>query len=207
MSVIFYGEGEHRGGFVGYRVSRSVGGKTHEHYFSLRRYSKEEAKALAYEKDEALRVEAERLRAERKKRPELRAEHVLLDTQDPSLIVRNFQAKLTHQRKLVVLPNGQKAVKYAYTYPEFVITYPKENGRLSMYRPRVDKLGFDAAFEDALRHYIKHWLPNATPKEIAKIRSLKPDRSVFYEHEYLRNCLVFGSSALPSIERIKTMCQ
>lgn len=207
MSVIFYDEGKHSGGFVGYRVARCVGGVHTQHYFSLRQYSESEAKALAHEKDEALRVEAERLRAERKQRPELRAEHVLLDTQDPSLIVRNFQAKLTHQRKLVALPCGLKTVKYAYTYPEFVVTYPKGNGRLGMYRSRIDKLGFDAAFEDALRHYIKHWLPNATPKEIAKIRSLKPDRSVFYEHEYLRNCLVFGSAALPSIERIKTMCQ
>lgn len=207
MSVIFYGEGEHRGGFVGYRVSRCVGGVQLQYYFSLRRYSEPEAKALAYEKDEALRVEAERLRAERKQHPELRAEQLLLDTQDPSLIVRNFQAKLTHQRKLVVLPDGKRAVKYAYTYPEFVVKYQKENGRLSTYRPRVDKLGFDTAFDEAVRLYVKHWLPNATPKEIAKIRSLKPDRSVFYEHEYLRNCLVFGSTALPSIEQIKAMCQ
>lgn len=50
MAVIYYGEGTHDAGFVGFRVARTVGvaDDYRQEYFSLREYSYATAHRLAY---------------------------------------------------------------------------------------------------------------------------------------------------------------
>lgn len=54
MTVIFYEEGEHDAGFVGFRVARTVGVNSdyRQAYFSLNDYSYEEAELLAHKEND-----------------------------------------------------------------------------------------------------------------------------------------------------------
>lgn len=61
MAVIFYDEGEHDTGFVGFRVATTLGSNEsyHQKYYSLKDYSYATARKLAYAQDAEWRAEAE----------------------------------------------------------------------------------------------------------------------------------------------------
>ena len=64
MAVIYYGEGTHDAGFVGFRVARTVGvaDDYRQEYFSLREYSYATAHRLAYSLDRKWEAEAEEVK-------------------------------------------------------------------------------------------------------------------------------------------------
>lgn len=68
MAVIYYGEGTHDAGFVGFRVARTVGvaDDYRQEYFSLREYSYATAHRLAYSLDRKWEAEAEEVKRQNK---------------------------------------------------------------------------------------------------------------------------------------------
>jgi hypothetical protein len=66
MTVIYYGEGEHPAGFVGYRVARTIGVDTEyrQKYFSLNVYSAAVAFEKAHKLDREWKEEAESIKRE-----------------------------------------------------------------------------------------------------------------------------------------------
>lgn len=68
MSIRFYDKGEHRSGFVGFRVTREIYGcsTTRQKYFSLNDYSYADAYTLAHDLNSEWDLESEREKAKRR---------------------------------------------------------------------------------------------------------------------------------------------
>ncbi|GAJ65802.1 hypothetical protein ACT9N5_16855 [Edwardsiella piscicida] len=200
MPVKFYAFGEHPTGFVGYRVHVSVAGKDRQKYFSTNKYPPDLAKKLAYEMDQSWKAEAEEAKRSGWSKNVFTPRH----GERPSLIVKNFHVKLTHQRKLDNKAGG--AVKSAYTFPEFIVTYcARRNGRnlQTSKHYRIDKLGLTEAFQKACAFYAEiYQLDDAQRQELD---SLKPSLELFTGILYQQLCQKFGQEKIPSPEEILAM--
>ena len=60
MAVIEYKEGEHRSGFIGFRVDTTIGGKRYQEYYSIQAYGWDLAEEHAYNLNDKWRKRAEK---------------------------------------------------------------------------------------------------------------------------------------------------
>ncbi|WP_434155676.1 hypothetical protein [Pseudomonas sp. JZ134] len=112
MAVMFYGEGEHPAGFIGYRVATTLGEESEfrQRYFGLSEYSPAQAHSLAESLDRKWRTEAEavkRARGLRQGRPK----------GGPGVLAMGFRAAFKVER-------GRKGHYGTYITPYSVIANP-----------------------------------------------------------------------------------
>jgi len=167
MSVIYYKEGEHGGGFEGFRVARTIGGDANyrQRYFSLNRYSYAEANKLANTLDEKWKKETtaalnnKRILSVSKKN----------ENASPHIIVEGFRAAILVERKKRA---GETRTYYS---PGFYVKKPGY-GQSNIFF-RVRKHGYQGAYIEAAKKYsdIHGLSANVRLALIAK----KPNRSLF----------------------------
>ncbi|MFK4131924.1 hypothetical protein ACI2KR_06470 [Pseudomonas luteola] len=165
MTVIFYAKGEHPSGFIGYRVSTSVGHgeDRRQNYFALSMYSVEEAYKLAHERNDKLREEAEIVKRKRgllQGRPKGGA----------GVLAMGFRAGFKIER-------GRKSKSYdrPRITPCFIVPNPGHGNGDKKFLTTVH--GFDGAFNAAAQHYCE--LHELEPHEKKIIFSKKPDKELF----------------------------
>ena len=156
MSVIFYGEGEHPSGFVGYRVATTLGtaDEFRQEYFSLNNYSAATAEWREVAEDE---VRLNRLRRSK-------------GNAGPGGLITGFRAYIRVGR-------GKAAHHTGFITPVFVVQKPGHGVGERMFSIR--KLGYDEAFSQAADYYAL--VNGLSEAELAAVRRLKPERKLFTE--------------------------
>lgn len=163
MAIFEYKEGEHPGGFIGFRVVCTVGDEYRQKYFSLRKAKRTEKAAI---KNTATELEA-KWAAE-------------------AAIIRKERAVLGDH------PNVKKVHSTGYTGLRCVILCEKKNRAGEMrtyYAPafvargkgekafRVSKFGYEKAWQEAVKYYSEnHDLPKGLKPKILKAM---PDKGQF----------------------------
>ncbi len=163
MSVIYYGEGDHPAGFIGYRVATTLGecSEFRQRYFALSEYSPAQAQALAEELNDKWRREAEAAKRDsllERKRP----------YGGPGVIVMGLRASFNVKR-------GKKAHHATTITPCFIVSNPEYGKGHTTFVTTT--MGFDAAFIAAVEHFGR--IHALSPEELAVIVSLKPDQELF----------------------------
>lgn len=165
MAVIFYGEGEHPSGFVGYRVATTLGTQQEfrQKYFSLGEHAAATAERLAHELDAQWREQAENeVRLNRLSRSKGNA--------GPGGLITGFRAYIRVGR-------GKAAHHTGFVSPVFVVQKPGHGVGERMFSIR--KLGYDEAFSQAADYYAL--VNGLSEAELAAVRRLKPERKLFTE--------------------------
>jgi hypothetical protein len=165
LSVIYYGEGDHPSGFVGYRVATTLGdcSEFRQQYFSLSEYSPAAAQARAEELNKKWRQEAEA--AKRDSRLERKRPYG-----GPGVVVMGLRASLLVRR-------GRKDHHATSITPCFIVSNPGYGKGHTTFATTT--VGVDAAFTAAVEHFCRiHALRS---EEKATILSLQPSRDVFYD--------------------------
>jgi hypothetical protein len=165
MAVIYYGEGEHPSGFIGYRVATTLGDSTEfrQQYFGLAQYSPGEALRLAESLNAKWRADAEAAKRDGllvRKRPYSGA----------GVIVMGLRATLKVER-------GRKAHYGTYITPCFAVTIPGYGRGQKNFLTTT--LGFDRAYAEAVDCYCR--LHDLSETERAVVLSLKPSKQLFTE--------------------------
>ena len=163
MSVIYYAEGDHPAGFIGYRVATTLGecSDFRQRYFALSEYSPAQAQAQAEELNDKWRREAEAAKRDSllmRKRP----------YGGPGVIVMGLRASL-------IVKRGSKAHHATTITPCFVVSNPGYGQGHKNFVTTA--LGFDGAFSAAVEHFCR--LHNLSDEERAVIVLLKPDQELF----------------------------
>lgn len=163
MAVIFYAEGEHPTGFVGYRVATTLGtaSEFRQRYFSLSQYSAHVAERLANELDEQWRDQADEVRSRRRLT-------VARGNCGPGRLVTGLRAVFRVER-------GRKAHYGTYITPMFVVQVPGHGA--GERRFSIPKLGFDDAFTQAVDYYSA--VNGISETERNYLLSLKPGAELF----------------------------
>ena len=167
MSVREYFEGEHPGGFVGFRVVRTVGsgkGSYRQKYFSTNRYEYEEASELAFTLDrqwKALALEESKQGRVKKTKPRINS--------SSSCIAEGLRAYISTETKF------RAGERRTYFTPCFLV---KKVGRgQSDIQFRITTHGYHRAYVLAAKRYAEiHSL--STDQQLALL-AVKPDRSLF----------------------------
>jgi hypothetical protein len=155
MAIFQYKEGEHPGGFIGFRVVCTVGDEYRQKYFSLRKAKRNEKAAIkktATELEAKWAVEATKIRKERA---------VLGDHPN----VKKVHATGYTGLRCVILCEKKKRGGEMRTYyaPAFVA---RGNGEKAF---RVSKFGYEKAWQEAVKFYAeKHDLPRGLKPKILK---------------------------------------
>jgi hypothetical protein len=163
MAIFEYKEGEHPGGFIGFRVVCTVGDEYRQKYFSLRKAKRTERPAIK-KTAEALEAkwaaEAAIIRRERA---------VLGDHPN----VKKVHATGYTGLRCVILCEKKKRAGEMRTYyaPAFVA---RGNGEKAF---RVSKFGYEKAWQEAVKYYSEH---HELPKGLKpKILKAMPDKAQF----------------------------
>lgn len=163
MAVIFYAEGDHPAGFVGYRVATTLGESTEfrQRYFSLSEYSPAEAQRLADALNAKWRNDASAVirdgRLTRKR-----------SYSGAGVIVMGLRAAFRVER-------GRKAHYGTYITPCFSVSIPGY-GKGQRNFPTT-RLGFDGAFTAAVECYCQ--VHDLTLAERSSVLAMKPSRRLF----------------------------
>lgn len=163
MTVIFYGEGDHPSGFIGYRVATTLGsnGSYNQQYFSCNTYSTEAAKIKADAKNKQWREDA----AEYKKKS------MLDNRKAENYVAANFRAVIRAQREKL-------AFGYAtYVFPAFSVGSGKQK-HFAIGR----KYTFDEAFALAVNAYCTMYDFDDTVKN--ELLRRKPAKDLFTGYLY-----------------------
>ncbi len=174
MTVLEYRDGEHGGGFVGFRVVRTIGSadEYRQRYFSLGSYSYRRARKLAYELDARWKEEAEQNR-----------------------VLNKIHRKTKRSSKLHILAVGLKAwidveqkqrggVERVYFVPCFKVKIPGVRKPDKVFRIR--KLGYRAAWIQAVMVYSEiHGIPSG---EQLALMARRPDKELFTGYLLQRLC-------------------
>ncbi len=142
MAVIEYKAGEHGGGFVGFRVARTIGVESdyRQEYFSLSDYSRAEARRLANELEASWKQEAQDvIKSKRKNINTPRSKS------DGHIIADGFRAGIGIERKV------RSGVLRTYFVPCFWVKIPGV-GKSNM-TFRIRKYGFKSAYIKAATKY------------------------------------------------------
>jgi len=163
MAVFYYGEGDHPGGFIGYRVATTLGEATEfrQRYFGFTQYSPGEAKRLAESLDVQWRADAEAAKRD----------GLLVRKRSyggAGVIVMGLRATFKVER-------GRKAHYGTYITPCFAVTIPGYGRGQQNFL--TTKLGFDGAYAEAVECYCR--LHDLTAAERAAVLALKPSRKLF----------------------------
>lgn len=142
MTVIFYDEGDHDAGFVGFRVATTIGHDEdyRQEYFSLKDYSHDTAYKLAHAQDAKWRVQAEDIKRENKLKRRRK-------NWGKSIIVEGLRAYINTETKI---RGGEKR---AYFSPMFAVKNPGYGkGNFNF---RTNSHGYKKAYELAVKKYSK----------------------------------------------------
>lgn len=163
MAVIFYGEGDHPAGFVGYRVSTTIGQADipKQRYFALSQYSPREAHYLAEKLDAKWRAEAAVVRKENRLRRGR-------SNGGPGVIAMGLRAGFRVDR-------GRKSHYGTYVTPCFFVGFPGYGKGQKIFATTVH--GFDGAFDKAVDLFCK--IHGLTDEERAQIMRKRPVKDVF----------------------------
>jgi hypothetical protein len=141
MAEIFYDEGEHPAGFVGFRVATTLGlaSELRQAYYSLSEYNYSKAVLLAHRQNDKWREEAEiNKRAARLASPTKKV--------SAGRIVTGLQVGFSVEK-------GRKAHYGTYITPGFFVQnlgYGKGDKLF-----RISVMGFDNAYREAVHYYAK----------------------------------------------------
>lgn len=166
MGVIKYDEGEHGGGFIGFRVSRTVGINTdyRNRYFTEKKHGWPEAERLAGLQDKKWEKQALEFRRSS------RLLEVIKTPKNPApnIIVSGFRAVIEVDKKT------RAGELRTYFSPGFTITGLSAKTTEFF---RIKRLGYQGAYIKAAKKYCDlHNIPtNARLSLIAK----KPDKEIF----------------------------
>ncbi|WP_415913229.1 hypothetical protein [Neptuniibacter sp. QD37_11] len=170
MAVLEYQEGEHPGGFIGFRVARTIGDDNdyRQMYFGLREYSYDTAKQLAHE------IDKEWLEQARTVVQGKRLEGLINPTENG--IATGLRAYIAAEGK------KQKSGKEWYYTPVFIARIGKHKERLY----RIPKLSYEEAFRQAVMTVAEYY--GYTNSEIASLMAKMPPKSFFTDelHHRLR---------------------
>ncbi len=168
MTVIFYGEGDHPSGFIGYRVATTLGsnGSYNQQYFSCNTYSTEAAKIKADAKNKQWREHA----AEYKK------ESMLDNLRADNYIAANFRAIIRRRKEKL------KTGSACYVYPAFSVGVSGGNGINAKEFPIGKKHTFDEAFLLAVNAYCTMYGFDDKAKQV--LLSRKPAKDLFTGYLY-----------------------
>jgi len=163
MAVIYYGEGDHPAGFVGYRAATTLGeaSEFRQKYYAFSHYSPAEAERLAYAQDDQWRTDAEAAKRDSlliRKRPFGGA----------GVLVQGLRAAIRVEK-------GRKAHYLTYITPCFIVTIPGYGKGERRFVTTTH--GLDWAFEEATTYFSN--LHGLTPAERAAVQLMKPDAEMF----------------------------
>ncbi|EOW9487423.1 TPA: hypothetical protein ACHYPN_003649 [Yersinia enterocolitica] len=164
MAVIYYGEGTHDAGFVGFRVARTVGvaDDYRQEYFSLREYSYATAHRLAYSLDRKWEAEAEEVKRQNKTCKRRR-------NSGPNIIADGLRAYIGIENR------SRMGGKRTYFTPCFLVTKPGYgNGDIAF---RVSTHGYNEAYEKAVETYCE--IHNLTDEQYVELLDRMPSKEVF----------------------------
>jgi hypothetical protein len=164
MSVKEFKEGEHPGGFVGFRVATTVGRSDdfRQAYFSLSEYGWRKARTLARQLDKQWREEAAKVASDMK----LKGGH---KNAAVNLGVTGLRAYISVEKKQ--RGGGLKV----YFSPDFIVSIPGYGNGAKVFR--IKKLGYETAWVSAVTHYCKLHRYDGEIKE--KLLGEKPDSAIF----------------------------
>lgn len=188
MAVIYYGEGTHDAGFVGFRVARTVGvaDDYRQEYFSLREYSYATAHRLAYSLDRKWEAEAEEVKRRNKTCRRRNARQ--------NVIVNGLRAYINIENRT------RKGVRKTYFTPCFLVKKPGYgNGDISF---RTAVHGYRKAFEKAVDKYCE--LHDLTDEQRNNLLGCMPGKEVFTE--YLFNTILLRGHQIRKEELITKLC-
>ncbi len=163
MAIFEYKEGEHPGGFVGFRVVCTVGGEYRQKYFSLRKVKRNEKAAL---KKQVVELEA-KWAAEAEK---IRKERAVMG--DHPNVKKVHATGYTGLRCVILCEKKKRAGELrSYYAPAFVARGKGEKAF------RISKFGYENAWAAAVNYYAdNHELPRGLkPKMLKAI----PDKAQF----------------------------
>lgn len=164
MAVIYYGEGTHDAGFVGFRVARTVGvaDDYRQEYFSLREYSYATAHRLAYSLDRKWEAEAEEVKRQNKTCKRRR-------NSGPNIIAEGLRAYISIENR------SRMGVKRTYFAPCFLVTKPGYgNGDIVF---RISTHGYAEAYEKAVEKYCE--IHDLTDEQYVELLDRMPSTEVF----------------------------
>lgn len=173
MAVIYYGEGTHDAGFVGFRVARTVGvaDDYRQEYFSLREYSYATTHRLAYSLDRKWEAEAEEVKRQNKTCKRRR-------NSGPNIIAEGLRAYISIENR------SRMGVKRTYFAPCFLVTKPGYgNGDIVF---RISTHGYAEAYEKAVEKYCE--IHDLTDEQYVELLDRMPSTEVFTG--YLLNALL-----------------
>lgn len=155
MAIFEYKEGEHPGGFVGFRVVCTVGDEYRQKYFSLRKAKKTEKAAIkktAQELEATWAKEAEKIRKERAvmgNHPNVKKVH---------------STGYTGLRCVILCEKKKRAGEMrSYYAPAFVARGKGEKAF------RISRYGYQKAWDEAVKYYSEnHELPKGLKPKIQK---------------------------------------
>lgn len=167
MAVIYYGEGDHEAGFVGFRVATTIGSNSNykQAYFSLNEYSYRMAELLANQLNEKWKLEAEQVKLKNMTTK-------LRKNSGPHIIAQGIKAKICVERKF---RGGESK---AYFSPCFSVKIPSQGKGDTVFR--TSKHGYTEAYKKAVDlHCDIHGL---TDTQYVELLGRIPSPSLFTEH-------------------------
>jgi hypothetical protein len=170
MSVIFYDEGEHPAGFIGFRVATTLGDAKSfsQAYFALSEYSYDQAYSLAHELNEQWRNNAKQItRRRRLSRQSRRGK--------PGYIATGLRGDILVEYR----SNDKHATNVR---PCFIVQHPGY-GKGQLVFP-ILKHGFLKAYILAVDYYAE--INKLTDQESAELISNPPDKSMFTDGLWLK---------------------
>ena len=169
MAVIEYKEGEHGGGFIGFRVARTIGTASdyRQEYFSLSDYPRAEARSLANELEDVWKQEAREVLQSKTRniymsRPKAGV-HIIAD---------GFRASIGIERKV---RGGELRT---YFVPCFLVKMPGYGKSNITYRIR--KLGYKSAYVKAAKKYGD--IHNLSTNDRLALIAKEPNKGVFTDY-------------------------
>ncbi len=155
MAIFEYKEGQHPGGFVGFRVVCTVGDEYRQKYFSLRKAKKNEKATI---KKTAVALEAKWATEAAK----VRKERAVMG--DHPNVKKVHSTGYTGLRCVILCEKKKRAKEVrSYYAPAFVA---RGNGEKAF---RISKYGYENAWKEAVKYYSEHHeLPRGLKPQILK---------------------------------------
>lgn len=191
MAVIYYKEGEHGSGFVGFRVATTIGtsDKQRQQYFSLNDHSYSEAYRLAHELDKRWKAEAAQAKAED-------IINKVRKNDGPHIISQGLRAQVYVDQKT---RGGELRT---YINPCFLVKRPgSQKGEI---RFRVKALGYNLAFEKAVGKYCE--IHGLTEEKYIELMGRMPSKTLFTKH-LLSAVQQRGYKAVTEVDILKSLAK
>lgn len=167
MTVIFYDEGEHDAGFVGFRVATTIASddEYRQKYYSLSDYTYSVAKKLAHAQNEIWKAEAEEIK--RFNKLYQRKKHW-----GKNIIVEGLRAYIGIENKI------RRGEKITYFYPAFYVTKPGYGKGDISFRTSVH--GYKKAYQLAVAQYSR--IHDLSTEDRKRLLGMIPCETVFSEY-------------------------